>query len=271
LREPQAALPDLVPLTGDVPEVTVTCRLASAIGNLDDVADSHVVLTTRGGMGTVVHRDPRAVELLTPVTLSMEALVHPLLTVPLAILARWRGDITLHGGGFVHAGAAWGLVGERTAGKSTMLAVLGDRGVPIVADDLLVIDDGWVRAGPSCVDLRPDVAVHLPSARDLGELGSRPRMRLATPPSPDRAPLRGLFVLEWHDDAEPELVAMTTWERIQLIHRQEAIGLLGAAEPGKVMDLLEVPMWRFRRKRQWGGTPAAVEALLAAAVPHAGV
>jgi hypothetical protein len=205
---------------------------------------------------------------LSPLPFSPEALVHPVLTIPLSILAHWRGDVTLHGGAFIHADGAWGIVGEREAGKSSMLAALAERGVPIAADDLLVVDDGWVRAGPRCVDLRPDVASHLPSARDLGVVGTRPRFRLSTPPAPARSRLRGLFVLEWHEEPEPQLVPMTTQERLFVIYRQESIALLGFAEGGKVVELLELPMWRFRRRRDWRATPAAVDRLLAAAEDH---
>jgi hypothetical protein len=269
LTEPETALPDLVPLSGEEQIVTVTCRLASATTSLQRVEDHHVALLTRQGTGILVDGNRLAVELLAPVPLSGEALVHPVLTIPLSILARWRGDVTLHGGAFFHAGAAWGVIGERTAGKSSMLGVLGDRGVPIVADDLLVIDDGWARAGPRCVDLRPDVAPYLPAARDLGVVGTRPRFRLSTPAAPARAPLGGMFVLDWHDAEEAEIVPVPTWERLRILYRQEAIALLGFAEPAAFVQLLEFPMWRLRRRRDWAATPGAVERLLAAAEDQA--
>jgi hypothetical protein len=268
LTEPETALPDLVSLSGAEESVTITCRLASATVTLQQVEDGRVSLLTRHGTGILVDRERLTVELLAPVPFSGPALVHPVLTIPLSILARWRGDVALHGGAFFHAGAAWGVIGERTAGKSSMLGVLGARGVPIVADDLLVIDDGWAHAGPRCVDLRPDIAPYLPAARDLGVVGTRPRFRLSTPAAPARAPLRGMFVLDWHD-AEPELVPVATWERLKILYRQEAIALLGFAEPAAFVQLLEFPMWRLLRRRDWAATPAAVERLLAAAEDQA--
>ena len=54
----------------------------------------------------------------------------PLGTLPLSVLAHWRGDVTLHGGAFVRAGGAWGVCGEQNAGKSTTLALVGDAGHP---------------------------------------------------------------------------------------------------------------------------------------------
>jgi hypothetical protein len=265
----EAILPDLVGVSDEAPAVPVDVRLASIVTTEQTVEDGRVALLTRGGTGMLVRRDPPEVTILAPLEISVEALVHPVLTVPLSILARWRGDVALHGGGFHHAGATWGVIGERTAGKSSMLGLLGDRGVPIAADDLLVIDDGWVRAGPHCVDLRPDVAPYMPAARDLGVVGSRPRHRLSTPPAPARSRLGGIFVLEWHDDPEPSLSLMPMAERLRLLYKSESIALMGFAPPGKVLELLGVPMWRFARRRDWSATDAAVTGLLEAAAAHA--
>jgi hypothetical protein len=260
-----APLPGLLPAEdGDI-EVAVTARLGSAPDTIRDVQEGLVVMTTARSAAILVHRDPAAIELLLPYHATAEALVHPLLTIPLSILARWRGDITLHGGAFHHAGGTWGVLGERTAGKSSMLGVLGDRGVPIAADDLLVIDHGWVRAGPACVDLRPDLAERLPAARYIGEIGTRPRYRLDTPAAPYRTPLRGFFVLEWHDDDEPVVEPMSMAERLNVLYRQEAIALVGFAAPHKFVELVGLPMWRLRRRAEWSATPRAVDALLSAA------
>ncbi len=264
-----APLPDLVGISYEEPAVIVDVRLASAIRSEQEVDGGQVRLLTEKGTGIVVDRDPAHVEIVAPVPLSGEALVHPVLTVPLSVLARWRGDVTLHGGAFFHAGAAWGLIGERTAGKSSMLGVLGDRGIPIVTDDLLVIDDGWVRAGPQCVDLRPDVAQHIPAAKDLGVVGSRPRHRLSTPAAPARARLGGMFVLEWHDDPEPLVEPMPMDQKLKLLYKQESIALMGFAPPGQVLELLGTPMWRFRRRKDWSQTERAVAGLLAAAEAQA--
>jgi hypothetical protein len=232
---------------------------------LRDVEPDRVVMSTERAAVIAVERDPASIELILPYHATVEALVHPLITIPISIHARWRGDITLHGGAFHHAGGAWGVLGERTAGKSSMLGVLGDQGVPIAADDLLVIDDGWVRVGPSCVDLRPDVAERLPDARYIGEIGTRPRYRLDAEPAPHRTPLRGFFFLEWHEEDEPSLEPMTMAERLKVLYRQESIALIGFAEPQKFVELIGLPMWRLRRRPTWDATPRAVEVLLGAA------
>ena len=68
---------------------------------------------------------------------------------PAAVFARWRGLETLHGGAFVDdRGGAWAVLGDRGAGKSSLLAALALAGHEVVADDLLVLDGGDCFAGP---------------------------------------------------------------------------------------------------------------------------
>jgi hypothetical protein len=263
-------LPDLPDASPDDDDVTVDLRLATGWQREWRVEDDRVLLATRSGNVFDVAREPRHLRLSMPMRPSLEALVHPVLTVPMSIFARWRGDVTLHGGAFHHGGAAWCVLGERTAGKSSMLGILGDFGVPILADDLVVITDGDVRAGPRCVDLRPDLAAQLPAARDLGMVGTRPRLRLATPPGPARSRLAGIFLLEWGDDEAPSVTPLTMAERLALLYRQEAIALLEFSDRGKVMDLVGLPMWRLSRRRDWRATPGARDLLLSTAADHAG-
>ncbi|MFN2506155.1 MAG: hypothetical protein ABR540_18390 [Acidimicrobiales bacterium] len=85
-------------------------------------------------------------------------LLHPFLSPVAAIWARWQGWPALHGGAFVLDGGAWAILGERGSGKSSTLAWLAAQGLGIVADDLLVVNEGNVAAGPRCIDLRPDAA-----------------------------------------------------------------------------------------------------------------
>ena len=208
-----------------------------------------------------MRRDPPDVVLDLPDELSARALVHPLLAVPLSLLARWRGHVTLHAGAF-EANGAWGILGDRTAGKSSMLAALAERGVPIVSDDLLVVDDAHALAGPRCVDLRPDVGKRFTSATSLGMVGGRPRFRLSTPPARPRTVLRGFFVLEWSDVPTPELVPIPMQERLRLLYGQEYMGVVGAADPRRVVELVGLPAWWVRRPRDWGATATVIDQLL---------
>lgn len=265
LTFPESNVPSLDLVALDrvaAPRVEVTWRHAAPVVDVEEVGEDVVRLARRAGSGFCVSRRPPAITLDFAHRPPPESLVHPILTVPVSVLARWRGDLTLHAGAFETAAGAWGVVGEREAGKSTILALLAERGFPVVADDLLAVADGQVWAGPHCVDLRPDVAERFESARYVGEVGGRPRYRMSTPPGRPRIPLRGIFLLDWWDAPDVDLTPLDAREIISLIFRQEYIGLVGATDPVKVLDLGAVPAWRLSRPRAWAATQDAVERIL---------
>jgi hypothetical protein len=258
-------VPDLAPLPADAVEVAVECRQAMALVPRNRLDGDCVAVAERGSPTLEVRRAPPSITLELEEPPSPEALLHPLLTGPISILARWRGDLTLHAGAFFAAGRAWGVMGAREAGKSTTLATLAGRGCPLLADDLLVLDDRVVRAGPACVDLRPDSARRLPEARFLGEVGGRPRYRLGSPTGPARAPLGGLFLLDWGGAPEPVAEQLPPSEALSTVFEQEYIGLMGPTDPEKVLDLLAAPVWRVRRRRDWDQAEAVADLMLAIA------
>jgi hypothetical protein len=90
-------------------------------------------------------------------------------------------------------------------------------------------------------------------------VGGRPRWRLATSSGHFRAPLRGFFVLDWHEDPGITVEPLTTQERLQWIYRQEYIRLVGFADATKMVPLVALPAWRLRRPRDWEVTEEAVE------------
>jgi hypothetical protein len=263
--EPDTVLPSLTDVRGDAQVVRVSWRQAAALQSAREIGADRVLLSYRRGGSLLVQREPAEVEFAVPHVMTPEMIVHPMATMPLSVFAHWRGDITLHGGAFVHGDGAWAVCGDRAAGKSTMLALLGERGVPIVADDLIAINAGNVVSGPRCVDLRSDVASRFPRARSLGRVGNRIRYRLDTAPSPERVPLRGIFLLEWGESTETEVAALPTADRIALLHAQRYSTLFGDANAGGVMELLDLPMLRFRRSRRWDRAGEALERLLAVA------
>jgi hypothetical protein len=248
-------------MSEDAEEVVIELRRASSLRRAGELGQDRILLAERRGEALHVRRSPAEVVLDIPDEVSTAALVHPILAVPLSLLARWRGYVTLHAGAF-EVNGAWAVLGERTAGKSSMLAALAARGVPIVSDDLLVVGDGFALAGPSCVDLRPDVQKRFPEARSLGIVGGRPRFRLSTPAGPARTPLRGFFVLEWSDSPRAELVPIGTQERLRFLYGQEYMGVLGASDPRRLVELVGLPGWFVRRPRDWDLTEAAVDQLL---------
>jgi hypothetical protein len=252
-------LPDLVPMSDGEEPVAVSWNRASSRFMLGHVGTEEIALGAERGSAVRIRRDPAEVVFDLPDELTPGALVHPLLSVPLSLLARWRGYVALHAGAFESNGA-WAILGDRTAGKSSMLAALGERGVPIVSDDLLVVDDGCALAGPRCVDLRPDVSPRFASARSIGVVGGRLRYRLSTPPASSRTPLRGLFVLDWSDDGT-EIAPIDMQGRLQMLYSQEYLPALGSA--GRLMlPIVGLPAWRVRRPRAWEATDAVIDRLL---------
>ncbi|HEX6596847.1 MAG TPA: hypothetical protein VF045_07925, partial [Acidimicrobiales bacterium] len=83
-------------------------------------------------------------------------LLHPYLAPAAALVWRWGGHEALHAGAFAGRAGAVLLLGAKAAGKSTTLAWLADAGVPVLSDDLAVIDGAEVLAGPRSIDLRPE-------------------------------------------------------------------------------------------------------------------
>lgn len=183
----------------------------------------------------------------TPRLPSPAALVHPFLAPVAAVMAYWHDREAFHAGAFVHGGGTWALVGDREAGKSTLLASLALEGVPVVCDDMLVIDGDVAFAGPRSIDLRAEAARRLAVGESLGEVGARERWRVRLP-LVDEAPLRGWVFLTWGDRLEWR--AMRASSRIELLSAQRGLRL-PARDPARLLDLVSLPSWELRRPRSW--------------------
>jgi hypothetical protein len=252
------ALQDLVELDPAAELVRLAWRHACPIVDFDSSGKGHASYGTRGATAFYVQSYPSSILFDIGVEPAPDALVHPIATVPLAVLARWRGDVTLHAGAFAAGGYAWALIGRREAGKSTALGVLAQSGYPIVADDLLAVHNGVVHSGPHCVDLRPDAAERLGPTRDLGVFGPRRRFRLSSPPAPSSLPLGGFFLLDWHDAPSVAVTRVALRDRVKLLYELEYVALVGPADPRAVLDLAAMPSWRVTRPRDWDATEDAV-------------
>jgi hypothetical protein len=133
----------------------------------------------------------------TGLRLSHDELVHPYLGAAACIFNRWAGREVYHAGAFIYGSLAWAVVGAREAGKSSLLAALASRRVPVLADDLVVTDGLQVFCGPRAIDLRrPPVLATGPVTLARGAS----RWRLALPPLPGAAPLGGWIYLHWCDE-----------------------------------------------------------------------
>lgn len=255
-------LPRLIEVPAHAPEVTVRWRQGSSTANGDVVLEDRVIFAAHRLGLLDIHLDPASILGVHPDAHSPDAIVHPMLTLPLAVLAHLRGAIVLHGGAFAHGGRAWVVIGAQMAGKSSVLAGLVAAGAPVLADDLVVILDGVLLAGPNCIDLRPDVAERFPGARSLGTVGGRPRFRFDTPPSPERLPLGGIVALGWHDEPSSVLEPMAADAQLSLLYANNYAGWVDAPEPERMLALLDVPAWTLRRDRNWDRADRVIADLL---------
>lgn len=172
-------------------------------------------------------------------------LVHPCLWPAAAIFARWQGAESFHGGAFTDvSGGAWALLGERGAGKSSLLAALALAGHQVIADDLVVVDGRACFAGPRCIDLRPGTARMLCLSDRTSPVRSTRRRRLPLAPADGRFRLRGFVHLEWASRIETKELA--PGESFGRLIDQRRVAALGA-DHQHLLDLAGLPALRFAR------------------------
>jgi hypothetical protein len=188
------------------------------------------------------------------------AILHPMLAGVASVWARWHRRDSFHAGGFVAAGGVWALLGDKGAGKSSMLAALHCAGVPIVCDDVLIIDGDVAFAGPRSIDLRADSAERLRLGEPLGVLGDRERWRVDLRAVAPALPFRGWIRLAWGETVNIHRVPGGA-VLIELL-RHRALNLPPPV-PAGLLDLAGRPLLEFTRPRAWGSTEDAVRELLA--------
>jgi hypothetical protein len=191
------------------------------------------------------------------------AILHPLLAGVAAVWARWHGRDSFHAGGFVAAGGVWALLGAKGAGKSSMLAALHRAGVPIVCDDVLIIDGDTAFAGPRSIDLRTDSAERFGLGEPLGVLGDRERWRVDLQPVAPALPFRGWVRLAWGDRIDLRRVPGS--EGLSELLRHRALNVPPPA-PAALLDLAGRPLLELTRPKAWDSTGDAVQQLLAGVV-----
>jgi hypothetical protein len=125
---------------------------------------------------------------------SAAALVHPYLASTGMIAGHWMGRAPFHAGAFELEGRAWGVLGGREMGKSSLLMALNRSGALVLTDDLLVLSETRAYAGPRCLDLRKGAAEHFGAGEYLGVVGARERWRVRLPAAPPLAPYAGWIV-----------------------------------------------------------------------------
>jgi hypothetical protein len=245
------------------PPLTVECTVDDGAGpTTDQVGEERARICLRTGGWIGLERRPARAVFHLAVPRGAAELVHPYLAPAAALMARWLGRDAFHAGAVAIGEGAWCVIGPKGSGKSTTMAWLARRGHPVLCDDLAVVEDGAVLAGPRCLDLRADTAARLGGATPLGVIGARERWRLALGAVPPAMPLHGWFVLTWGEELAVEPVPAA--DRLSLLAAQRTLAL----EPARASDFLALgalPMLQLRRPPGWDSLPAAVERLLAAA------
>jgi hypothetical protein len=208
----------------------------------------------------LLERERAAVTTVTEQPLPEDLLVHPWLTLAGGLWARWLGRDAFHGGAFLAGGGAWAILAQREQGKSTLLAWLAVHGRPVVSDDLLVIEDEQLFAGPRCVDVRPAASEWL-GKLDLPLARGQSRCRLALEPVAAQAPLRGIVHLEWGEELSVAKVPLA--QRIERLRpHNNFVGV--PAGKATLLRLAALPTFELRRPRRLQELGAGAEALLAA-------
>lgn len=224
--------------------------------------DDHATVLQANGVWTTATRAARQVRLFMPADEPDEAVIHPYFAASAAVAAHWRGALAFHAGAVVVDGEAWGIIGDKGAGKSTFVAALSDAGLQVLTDDLIVIEHGQALIGPRFVDLRAGAARRFAAAEDVGRVGLRRRYRLPLGPAPASAPFRGWFTLTWGDDFSTMPVA--PHERLAALMPALKVRVTPTA-PRDLFALTTLPAFDVRRPRSFDGLGRSIDMLVAAA------
>lgn len=223
--------------------------------------DKAVVSLLTGGH-VVLNRQRRVARFHKPSPPNGHEVAHPCLSSVGLVFARWDGRVPLHAGAVVVGDQAWGVLGDRGAGKSTTLAHLARAGHDVLSDDLLVIDGGKACAGPRTLDLRPETARRLQDREPLIEVRQGQRQRMFLRLTAPEIPLGGLFVLGVGDEVSVESVPPV--ERLGTLQAHLMLRSVGLPASG-LLHLVALPMWRLNRSRTWADLPRLIERLVTTA------
>lgn len=230
---------------------------------LDRLTDEQARITlARGGRIELDRSSATATMHLAAPPPHMEV-IHPLLSAIGSTVARWHGRYEVHAGGLCLDDGVWALLGDKGAGKSSLLAwcLLNERAT-VIADDLLIVDqDGSALAGPRCLDLRADVAEHLGIGKPIGRIGGRNRWRVHLAEAPARLPLAGWIQLAWSEALETQVLSPS--ETFAAVARNLAVKLM-PSDVGGLMQLSDLPAVRVTRPRSYDATDSTGEQLLEA-------
>lgn len=198
--------------------------------------------------------------------LSDEDILHPYLAAAAAWFSHWLGRETFHGGAVVVDGRAYALVGEKEAGKSSLLAWFSQRGVEVVTDDLLVLEGELLFTGPRCIDLRSESVLAQDETERFAIVRGGTRNRVALPQTSDSWPFGGWILLDW--GAETSMRNVAPRDRLSRLAPHRVLRV-PPSSPGHLLQLATLPMWELTRVKEWGamdGVADLVSSTVAGAV-----
>jgi hypothetical protein len=236
----------LTPAHGlDWPIVEVCQQGGDMPGGETWLDDDSALLDLDGIRRLALRRSP-AVATFRGRLLAPDDLLHPFLGPVGITFGRWLGRETFHAGAFVSGDGAWALIGERESGKSTLLAAMALRGIPVLCDDLVVTTGAQAYSGPRTLDLRQYPDRRLADPRDVKSTrrGTRWRVRLgAIAPI---VPLRGWIYLRWSDSLR--LASVPSSLNLTWLARWRGRPEL-PSDPVQMLELGALPAWELHRPR----------------------
>jgi hypothetical protein len=242
------------------PALEISVRVRSApLTDPEHIGDRTATLWLRSGGSVLVDRAAGRACFSLPVRPRAAALLHPHLAAAAVVAARWRGHDSYHAGAFVVDGGAWGVLGVKASGKSSTLALLAGMGLPVVCDDVLVLDEITALAGPRMIDLRADAARTLGVGEPLGVLGERERWRVGLAQVEPELPLRGWVALRWAQDTAVRPLRGSERLRELLCHRALCVP---PPDPRAPVELSALPFLELSRPRRWESLRGSLGELL---------
>jgi hypothetical protein len=222
------------------------------------VGQTHARLRSEPRGWVNVDRARQISTLNLPLPVRDREVVHPYLASTASVAAYWHGMQSFHAGAFVVDGRAWAILGDRGAGKSSLLAYLALEGVPILTDDVLVVRGSTALAGPRCIDLRAEPASRFKVGEALGVVGTRERWRMKIGPVHPELPIAGWLCLEW---GKTSIDVVPPQERLLALFASLALRVNPSA-PDALVELLALPMIVLRRRQDFSDLSRDVASLL---------
>lgn len=254
------AAAQLVEAAPDWPLLEIERRIGSAVPSRSFVGADRAEIALAAGDRLAVQRNPLRATFTTAQPLSDEALVHPYLAPAAAIAGYWLGREAFHAGAFVLDGGIWAVMGNKEAGKSSLLAGLTRLGHGVFADDALILEGHIAFAGPRSIDLRKEPADELDAGDAIGTVGDRERWRLRLGQVPSTSRVSGWVFLSWGDSVE--LAPVPPGDRLHQLLGHRMIKGLPPPKPALMLALAALPAFRLSRPRNWSQLETAGSLLI---------